>query len=63
MIQLEPNKWRFTFFFGDYNGDFEENFIATIQEHLKFVRSAMTVAQAQWMQQFSERNIRMFAPS
>lgn len=35
MIQLERNKWIFTFFFNDYSGEFDERFIKTVQEHVK----------------------------
>ena len=36
MIQLEPNSWRFTFFFGDYSGEFDKIFITAVQNHIKF---------------------------
>ena len=35
MIQLEPNTWRLTFFFGDYNGKFDERFVAVVHEHVR----------------------------
>jgi len=35
MIQLEPNSWRFTFFFGDYSGEFDQDFIAAVQENVQ----------------------------
>ena len=38
-IQLEPNKWTFTFFFGDYSGEFDEGFITAVQENVKICTS------------------------
>ena len=35
MIQLEPNKWKLTFFFGDYSGKFDEGFIKAVQENVR----------------------------
>ena len=39
MIQPELNKWTFTFFFGDYSGEFDEDFITTVQEHIQICAS------------------------
>jgi len=36
MIQFEPNQWKFTFFYGDYNSEFDQDFIKTVQKNLKF---------------------------
>ena len=33
-ILLQENKWNLFFFSGDYSGEFEENFIKTIQERV-----------------------------
>ena len=35
MIQFDPNQWRFTFFAGDYSGDFEEGFAKAVQDNVK----------------------------
>jgi len=35
MIQLEPDNWKFTFFFGDYDGEYGNGFVTTVQEHVK----------------------------
>ena len=39
MIQIESNKWTFTFFFGDYSGEFDEGFITTVQGHVNICES------------------------
>lgn len=39
MIQFESHKWIFTFFFGDYNGEFDEEFITSIQEHVQICKA------------------------
>ena len=35
MIQLDPGNWRFTFFFGDYRGQFDVAFITTVHKNVK----------------------------
>ena len=35
MIQMEPNQWRFTFFYGDYSGDFDEGLISAVRDNVQ----------------------------
>jgi len=35
LIFLKPNELGFSFFLGDYIGEFDENFTATVQKHVK----------------------------
>ena len=39
MIQFDPQLWRFTFFFGEYSGDFDDDFTVSVQDHVKFCES------------------------
>ena len=40
MIQFEPNQWKVTFFFGDYNGEFDDGLFTTaVQEHVQICTS------------------------
>ena len=35
-IRFEPKNWEIVFFFGDYSGDFDEGFIKTVQDSVKY---------------------------
>ena len=39
MVQFEPNQWKITCFFGDYDGEFDEGFITAVQEHVQICAS------------------------
>jgi len=39
MMQFDPGQWRFTFFAGDYSGDYEEGFVKAVQNHVETCRS------------------------